>query len=75
MRNCWQLRFTSTKDIIDIDDLNENVTNVLVNNLRKTILGMSKFEGDIVFKRCSSMMLLNSDVDNLNISMLSKLIA
>ena len=28
----------SIKNIIDIDDLNENITNVLVNHLRKTLL-------------------------------------
>ena len=35
---------------------------------------MSKFEDDLVLKRSSPMMLLNSDVDNLNINMLSKLL-
>ena len=47
----WILSDTSTKDIIDIDDLNENVTNVLVNNLKKTLLSMSKSEDGLVLKR------------------------
>ena len=38
----------SIKDIIDLDDLNGNVTNVLVNNLRKTLFGMSKYENALV---------------------------
>ena len=35
---------------------------------------MSKFEDDLVLKRSSLMVLLNRDVDNLNINMLSKVI-
>ena len=35
---------------------------------------MSKSKDDIVFKRPSLIMLLNSDVDDLNISVLSKVI-
>ena len=42
---------TSIKDIIGFDDLNENVTNVLVNNLKKTLLSMSKSEDGLVLKR------------------------
>ena len=64
----------SINDIIDFDGLNGNVTNVLVNNLWNSLVNMSKSEDDIVLKRSSLMMLLNSDVDNLNINMLSKVI-
>ena len=64
----------SIKDIVDFDCLNGNVTNVLVNNIQNSLVNMSKLEDDLVLKRSSLMMLLNSDVDDLNINMLSKVI-
>ena len=56
----------SIKAIIDFDDLN--------GNLIKPLHGMRKSEYDLVLKRSSLMMLLHSDVNSLNINMLSKLI-
>ena len=50
----------------------DNVINKL--DVTKTLLNMSKSEDDLILKRSSLMMLLNSDVDNPNISVLSKLI-
>ena len=63
----WILSDTSTKDIIDIDDLNENVTNVLVNNLWKTLLSMRKSKDDLNLKRYNIILILNSNVHKLNI--------
>ena len=64
----------SIEDIIEFVDLNGNETNALVNNLKTILLSMSKYEDDLVLKRSSLMMLLNSDVDDLNIGVLSKVI-
>ena len=65
---------SSIKDLMNIDYLNGNVTNVLVNNLRKTLLAMSKSEDDIILKRYSLIMMLNSDVDKHDFRILSKII-
>ena len=64
----------SIRELVDSDGLNSNLTSVLVNNLRNSFVNMSKSEDDLVLKRSSLMMLLNSDVDDLNISVLSKVI-
>ena len=64
----------SIRELVDSDGLNSNLTFVLVNNLRNSFANMRKSEDDVVLKRSSLMMLLNSDVDNLNISVLSKVV-
>ena len=53
----------SIKAIIDIDDLNGNVTNVLVNNLRKHYWAWASLKDVLILKRYSLMMILNSNVD------------
>ena len=53
----------SIKAIIDFDYLNGNVMHVLVSNLRKTLLRMSKSKDDPTLKRSSIIMILNSDVE------------
>ena len=64
----------STRELVDYDSLNSILTSVLVNNLRNSFVNMTKSEDDLFLKRSSLMMLLNSDVDDLNISVLSKVI-
>ena len=64
----------SIKDLVDCDGLNANISSILVNNLRNSFVSMSRSEDDLVLKRSSLMMLLNSDVDDINISELSKVI-
>ena len=58
--------------ISNIDDLNGNETHVLVSNLRKTLLIMSKFEDDLILKISNPMMILSMDIKHINISMLCK---
>ena len=60
------------KDIIYY--LNGNITIILVNNLRKTQLNMSKSKDDRNLKRTWLMMILNSVVHKLNMSIVSKTI-
>ena len=64
----------SIKDLVDYDGLNANISSILVNNLRNSFVSMNRSEDDLVLKRSSLMMLLNSDVDDINISELSKVI-
>ena len=64
----------SIKELFDFDGFNGNLTFVLVNNLRNSLVNMSRSEDDIVLKRFSLMVLLNIDVDDLNINVLSKVI-
>ena len=54
---------SSIKDLMNIDYLNGNVMHVLVSNLRKTLLRMSKSKDDPTLKRSSIIMILNSDVE------------
>ena len=64
----------SIKDLVDCDGLNANLSSILVANLRNSFVSMNRSEDDLVLKRSSLMMLLNSDVDDINISELSKVI-